>query len=245
MAESYDLTAEFYDIVSTQRWGELRPRLRAALNLLTNPSPTLLDVGAGTGRPCVEVCRMLPAAKVIAVEPDRAMRSILLSRVWDLDGIRDRITVCPNEILDALGNGNIPTMLDGCLILGVLGHFDPTRRSQLWSGLRKHLRPGGLAIVEPQPPNSPRSVDLTQFYQGVIGELSYEGWREGVQLDESSLEWRLTYRVYREKNKVYESKAAYVLHPVDERMIAADAQEHGFQRLTSSSNLMLFAKSRE
>lgn len=97
---TYAVSAEFYDLLQAER-DEARVR-RLYSGDVVNARLGVLDVGAGTGRVTL-MSLMESQVPVHAVEPTRAMRSPLMTRLASLPAdLRMRVTVHPHT-LDAAG----------------------------------------------------------------------------------------------------------------------------------------------
>jgi len=66
-------------------------------HVLHLPDGPLADLGAGTGLGTVALAEAFPDRDVLAVEPDRTARAVLVSRVAD-HGLADRVTVYADEV---------------------------------------------------------------------------------------------------------------------------------------------------
>ncbi|MFJ3779174.1 methyltransferase [Streptomyces sp. NPDC090075] len=98
-ADSYAVTAEFYDILQAAE-DERRVR-RLYGRSVAKARRGVLDIGAGTGR--VTLMSLAESrADVHAVEPARAMRSSLMTRLSALPARqRERVTVHPHALNEA------------------------------------------------------------------------------------------------------------------------------------------------
>jgi protein-L-isoaspartate O-methyltransferase len=124
-------------------WEGLGPALADAVKGADTSAPAL-DIGTGSGRGTVVLGRALPGAEIVAVEPSPGLRSALPARVFADAGLRDRVTVLPESVLDAA----LPDRIGVAVAMNVIGH----RR------LAVRLVPGGRLVVnlQPRPPSRSR-----------------------------------------------------------------------------------------
>ncbi|GAA2891923.1 hypothetical protein GCM10020220_097600 [Nonomuraea rubra] len=172
MADEYERSAEFVDLMLAPHWAGLGPPLAAALRGITDP---IVDVGAGGGHGTRVIAKAAPGAEIVAVEPSMALRSILLARVGEAGELRERVTVLPEHLLAAA----LPSRLGAVVAMNVLGHFDPAGRQAAWKMLADRLVPGGRAVLNLQPPAEPAAVPESRFAEVRIGRRRYEGLGPG------------------------------------------------------------------
>lgn len=109
VSEQYAVTAEYFGLMMRAFAPEQSAVLRRALRHADPGAGPVLDLGAGTGDATVDVLDALPDAEVIAVEPARAMRGVLLNRLAARPDLDDRVTVIARELAAA----ELPTSLGG------------------------------------------------------------------------------------------------------------------------------------
>lgn len=187
--DPYAVTAGAQDLFNASaRAGQLAA-LELLLPLLRPEEGPVLDIGAGSGQNAGVVLDRLPKARVYALEPSRAMRSLTLARIAAHPEWFDRITVRPESFFDA----PLPVTLAGAIALGVIGHFDAGERAAVLAELAVRLPRGGAALIDLRTPERPAAVDAYLFTTAQVGELSYRGIAEGGPIDTETMHWRMTY----------------------------------------------------
>lgn len=109
--------------------------IAAALGPLRHVRDPVLDIGAGTGLTTALIARAAPHAEILAIEPDPAMRSALMTRVWSDPDMRQRVTIMPMDALSA----PLPERIAGAVLSASLVHFSPDERRCLWARLASRL----------------------------------------------------------------------------------------------------------
>lgn len=92
------VAAEYYDLWAADYWRELGPALTAALAGVDVSAGPVLDLGAGTGLGRLVVADALRGARVVAVEPSRAMRAGLTARLMTRPDLHERVTMLPVDL---------------------------------------------------------------------------------------------------------------------------------------------------
>ncbi|NKY33160.1 class I SAM-dependent methyltransferase [Nocardia speluncae] len=222
-ADTYSVTAEFYDLMATPYWAQVDPLLPDLLAEVDTLAGPVVDIGAGTGLSTMAVADALPDAEIIAVEPSGAMRAVLMSRLAARKDLRERITVLPSGFLDAGLAGPCAAVV----ALGVLGHFDGLARARVWTAIADLLAPGALAVVEVQQPGQVVEVSERCYTRARAGALRYEGWSRALPVDDESLIWRMTYRAYRDTELLREHRTEHQVWPVPADRVVAEAAAAG------------------
>lgn len=172
-ATDYDaLSAEFYDASARgSGWaGELALSARVLAGFDPDAGP-LLDIGAGTGLSTIALAEALPRAQIVALEPSRAMRAVLLSRVLGRPETKDRVTVLPGT----LDSEFLPPRWGGMTGRGLLGHIPAEHRVRLWQLLAERLADGTHAVLDQVADHMPEP-GRREIYRSATtqGELDYE-----------------------------------------------------------------------
>ena len=216
---SYEVTAEFYDILHAPEYLKLAERVLTSW--LGSPRLAVLDVGAGTGLDTVALaarCRV----PIHAVEPAASMRAVLLSRLSGQLDLLERVTVhaAPMEQL------GLTRMADFALCLNLLGTLDADQRRGTLAALARALVAGGRLVVQPPPerPGPPRA-DLPSWR---LGEERYGGEATCERVDGDRLRWRFRYRVTRGDRIVREETEAFDGFLVPAPRFAAELTAAGF-----------------
>lgn len=167
----YETTAEHVAVLLGPPWQVLGPALAAALDGLDPSAGPIVDVGAGSGLGTRVIARAVPGADVIAVEPDRALRTALLAVVTADPDLQSRVTIEPCDLLTA----PLPSRLGAIVALNVIGHFTPPDRRRVWQIAADRLAPEGIVVVNLAPPDHPEPVPATPMGEVVVGRHRYTG----------------------------------------------------------------------
>lgn len=191
MIDYYSPTAEFYDLVGGQHWAHSDPALASALAGIDTGHGPVLDLGAGTGRTTEAIGRVLPDARIIAVEPSPGMRAVLTSRVVRDPDLRPRVTVVAARAQET----ELPERLSAAVICGVLGYLDREERAGLWHRLLGRLPAGAPIVVELMALGTPQSVAPLRIARQRLGDQDYEAWLSGEPCGPDRMRWSATWRV--------------------------------------------------
>ncbi|MGR6919600.1 class I SAM-dependent methyltransferase [[Actinomadura] parvosata] len=220
MADEYERSAEFVDVMLAPHWTALGPPLAEALRGITGP---IVDVGAGGGHGSRVIARAVARAEIVAVEPSTALRSVLLARVSESAELRDRVTVLPEPFLAAV----LPPRLGAVVLMNVIGHFDAAGRRAIWAVLADRLMPGGRAVLNLQPPAEPVAVPESRFADVRIGRRRYEGRGRAEAAGPDRITWHMTYRTYQDGRLTHELGTHYDWWVLDERRLKEELGRHG------------------
>lgn len=229
--DDYAVAAEYYDLWAVDHWRELGPELTAGVDPGAGP---VLELGAGTGLGTLVVADTLPAARVLAVEPSRAMRAGLTARLMTRPDLHARVTMLPVD----LARTPWPDRLCASVAMAMIGHLEPQERTALWQNLAQRLAPGAPAIVLLQPPGRPTTIPATRHTARRVGELDYEGWAQAEPLGERTLRWTMTYRVLREDALLDEQGWTSDFHTVDADDLAAEGAAAGLEVTAGTADLV-------
>ncbi len=186
-----EATAEFYDLLATSHWEDFGVQL---LDLLADVEPgdgPIIDLGSGTGVGLAAIAVAVPGAHILAIEPSKAMRTALHTRLMIDAGLRAITTVDPRP----WGSAHLPERASALVASALLGHLDQEERDRLWRFVAERMPVGAPAVVELLPPARPISVPLTRFRSVDVGEYTYEGWQAGEPIDDRHMSWTLQYAV--------------------------------------------------
>ncbi|MGP3955753.1 class I SAM-dependent methyltransferase [Nonomuraea sp. 3N208] len=220
MADEYERSGEFVDVMLAAHWAALGPPLAEALRGVSGP---IVDVGAGGGHGTRVIAEAVTEAEIMTVEPALALRSILLARVSESPGLCDRVTVLPEGLLEAA----LPDQLGAVVAMNVIGHFDPAGRQAIWTMLAERLLPGGRAVLNLQPPTEPMTVPESRFADVRLGRRRYEGWGRAEPVGPDRIAWHMTYRTYHDDRLVGELETTYDWCVLDEERLEKELDEHG------------------
>lgn len=192
MDSPYDDLAEFHDLFMQSPWEQLRPAVRAVVGSCAE-SDVVLEIGAGSGvgtSVIASECR----AEIVALEPHRTMRAMLLGRVGADPELAARVTVLPAGAPDGLDG--VPDQVHAAVIAHVLGHLDHAQRLKTWSVLAGRLVRGGAILVTtqeaPEAETDPGDVIETRR----IGRHTYSAWHHAGPTDHGPCTFRSTYQVH-------------------------------------------------
>ncbi|TDC07914.1 class I SAM-dependent methyltransferase [Nonomuraea longispora] len=188
---------EFYDVV-TRTHSEGGDALRSVLAEVDPSAGAILDVGAGTGRTVQIIAEAVPGARIVAVEPDLVMRTVLTHRVVADDDLRSRVTILAD---DAQGMA-IPETLSAVVLYGVLGMLDRDERARLWDRLLPRLAPGAPVVVELLPIEKPQTLPPMPYAKERIGEHLYEATLRGEPGEDDLMVLNTTWRITGEEGEV-------------------------------------------
>lgn len=184
-------TAEFYDLLATGMWASFGVQL---LDLLADADPTagpVVDVGTGTGVGLEHVRAAVPGATIWAIEPSKAMRTALHTRLLVDAELRAATTVVPFT----LGAAPLPQRAGAVLVSAAYGHLSDAERDRLWRYVAQQLPPGAPAVVGVLPPERAVDVPPTRYRRLDVGAFTYEGWQHAEPVDDRTMTWTMTYKV--------------------------------------------------
>jgi SAM-dependent methyltransferase len=185
---SYDVTAEFYDLLHARTYLDEAERLLD--RWLGEPVVGVLDVGAGTGLGTVAIAARC-GVPLHAVEPAASMRAVLLSRIAGQPQLLDRITVHAAPV-ERLG---LRAIADFALCLNTMSTLDESARRQGLAAIARALVDGGRLVVQRPPAHA--GTGHTALPTWRLGEDRYGGETVGRLIGSDEVEWRFTYRVAR------------------------------------------------
>ncbi|OPG11110.1 SAM-dependent methyltransferase [Streptomyces sp. GKU 895] len=233
-SDSYAVTAEFYDILQADA-DEVRVR-RLYARHIADARTGVLDVGAGTGR--VTVLALADSGvDVHAVEPARAMRTSLLTRLAALPSEqRDRVTVHPRPLdelaLDSVADVAIGHNMVGCLPPGI--------REKLWPALGKALTPGGSLFVQLPPARLPARTIVRLLADKRVGEHVYGG-RITMSAVGNRIRTRADYWVRDAEDVLREQTETFWMWPATRAQLTRELAAHGFAQLPGYEESELLA----
>lgn len=183
-------TAEFYELLATAHWQRTGADLVGWLAGVDPSAGPIVDVGAGTGIGLRYLVSAVPGADVHAIEPSRAMRIALHTRLLLDPTLSGRVTVDPRPLKHAL-----PDQASAVVLSAVLGHLDEIDRYRLWRFAAECMPAGAPVVVEVLPPERPVEVAPVRYAVRTVGRYTYEGWQSGEPADARTMRWTMTYRV--------------------------------------------------
>lgn len=215
--------------------------LSAALDSQVDPDAgPVVDLGAGSGWGTLAIAGAVPEASIIAVEPSRAMRSMLFSKVMDRPDLRRRVTVhpCGFEMFEW------PERISGLVAMGMLGHLPRADRVALWNHLSDRLAPGAPAVVQLQAPTRPVRVPPVRHSVVEVGDRTYEGWCSARPIGRRALRWTLRCVVRHGDRIVDEHTCDSVMRTVSTDDVRLEATAAGLTCTPKSHGLITLTRSR-
>ena len=214
--DAYTVSAEFYDVLQARDERERADRLFASPARRARSG--IIEVGAGSGL-VTQVLARAATVPVHAIEPNPAMRALLLSRLAAAPNEhRARVTVHPEPVQELWPREHAPAA-DLAVCSKVVATLDPHERRETWAALARLVGPDGLLLIDPPPttaPESPRTQVLRQVavgddvYSGFLSETPVRGTTAGA--DRIHLEY--TYQVRRDGELLREEREEFDLWPV-------------------------------
>jgi uncharacterized protein YceH (UPF0502 family) len=190
--DSYgEATAEFYDLLETAMWDTFGLQMLDVLASVDPADGPIIDVGSGTGIGLAYLRAAVAGARLIAIEPSKAMRVALHTRLSEFTELREQTTVIPT----IFGEAPLPERSSAMVLSALIGHLSEAERARLWSYIAEHTAPGAPVVIGVLPPARSLHVDLVKYGERRIGDYVYEGWQSGVPLDERRMMWTMIYKV--------------------------------------------------
>jgi hypothetical protein len=186
-----EATAEFYDLLETAMWDTFGLQMLDVLGGVDPADGPVIDVGSGTGIGLAYLRAAVPGAQLVAIEPSKAMRVALHTRLSEFTELREQTTVIPT----IFGEAPLPGRASAMVLSALIGHLSDDERRRLWSYVAERIAPGAPVVIGVLPPERPLAVDLVKFGERRIGDYVYEGWQSGVPLDELRMMWTMLYKV--------------------------------------------------
>lgn len=216
---SYEITAEFYDLLQATRYVQ---RADAVLSRwLGRPRVGALDVGAGTGL-ATELLAQRCGVTVHAVEPTRSMRTVLLSRLAGRPELLEHVRVHARPIQD-LG---LRQVADFGLCLNTMGTLDRDERAEALAALADALTADATLVLQ-RPPERPGRPHATLPAWHLGGDI-YSGDVACTPSRPGAIEWRFTYRVTRDDTVVREEVETFDGFLVSAGDFDAELSDAGF-----------------
>lgn len=230
----YGVTAQFYDAVAGEQHGAVDAQIAEALSGLETMGHPVVDIGAGTGLSTQLIASALPEAQIFAVEPDPAMRSAILTRVWSDPDLRGRVSILPMPVLAA----PLPPVISAAIVSAALVHFSPQEREQLWALLSRRVSPAGRAVIEIQCPIA-EDVPETCMATSQVGQVVYEARASARRLDASRQRWTMTYVARLDGIEIDRQCTDYVCWAVSAEQVLAEAGASGLDGYVKDNVVVL------
>lgn len=183
-------TAEYYELLATAHWQRTGDELSDLLRDVDPTAGPIVDVGAGTGIGLPYLLSVSPDVEVYAIEPSKAMRTALHTRLLLDSRLHGRVTVDPRPLGEAL-----PEQACAVVMSAVLGHLADAERDRFWRFVAERMPVGAPVVVEVLPPYRPVVVEPVRYAAVPVGRYVYEGWQSGRPAGDRRMRWTMTYRV--------------------------------------------------
>ena len=218
----YSVSAQYYDPLMSATHADVYRRIAAALMNMDVTAGPVVDIGAGTGLSTALIASTLPAAEILAVEPDAAMRPALMARAWADAGLRVRVSILPFDIFSA----PLPERIAGAVLSASLVHFAPPERARLWPLLAGRLAPEGRIIVEVQFPES-EDVPETDMAQAQLGRVVYRASATAERIAADRQNWTMKYRALLDGREIACETTRYECWTISADRVLAEARAAG------------------
>lgn len=232
--DAYTVSAEFYDILQADRD---RSRVRRFYGRDVRIARRgVLDVGAGTGR--VTLMSLADSGvPVHAVEPTRAMRSLLMTRLAALPvDMRMRVTVHPGGLAEAA----LREVADVGICHNTIACLRPAARRALWPAVAEALVPGGVFLVELPPDRLPAHEATHVLPAQKVGGHEYGG-RMVMSAAADRIRTRFDYWVRGECGVLREYTETFWMWPASRAEVIGELAESGFVPLPERTDPAVLA----
>ncbi|WP_018155076.1 class I SAM-dependent methyltransferase [Demetria terragena] len=155
----------------------------------------LIDVGPGSGVTTVVLAETFPDAEIVAVEPDLLMRSLLMTRLAERSGVRERTTVLPGVIQETW----LPAECGGALLFNVIYFLGERERERFWHRMADVLVPGASVLMS-RSYGGAGEVDVERklVSSGTVGRHEYQRWYASHALGDGRVEIINQFQVLRD-----------------------------------------------
>ena len=219
--DPYAVSAEFYDVL--QAHDDDRRVRRLYGPAVAKARLGVVDVGAGTGR--VTLMSLAQSeVSVHAVEPARAMRAALMTRLAALPATqRARVSVHPYT----LGEAALHDVADLVVCHNTVACLTPNARRELWASVNDALVPGGRLLLQLPPARLPAEDRHRDFPVQRIGRHEYGG-RMVMSAAGPRIRTRVDYWVRGTRGLLRQHTETFWMWPATRSDLTADLQRHGF-----------------
>jgi SAM-dependent methyltransferase len=180
---SYEKAAHLYDIF------DQKPNIDF-FRYCAREQPSVIDIGAGTGRIAIPIARAGTA--VYCIEPSPAMRTEFTKKLKVEPDLADRITMIAGDAQSF----RIKRSFGVAFMSGVFDHLlDDTTRIRVLKNVNRHLIRGGMFVFDVAV-GIPGGKPLVQAGSHRIGTKMYQRYISSKVCANATSEVRLLYEVY-------------------------------------------------
>lgn len=219
--DTYDAAAGYYDLFAAAQGTTVLPSLKF-FAALVQPDQQVLDVGAGTGRIALAVAAK--AGHVYCLEPSRAMRAVLLSKLAQRPSLRARLTVLPGGAPSFC----LPARIHYAYLAGVLQYVSASDRPALFGTLAAHLHPGATLAMDMIGGQPGAGWPQRLLQEAVAGHCRYTLQCSAEPDGPSCLRMQLIYRTRLHGHVIAEDRAERIRHFHSPSETQADLLSAGF-----------------
>lgn len=232
--DAYAISAEFHDVLQAERDAARVRRLYGGR--VRHARIGVLDIGAGTGR--VTLLGLAEShAPVHAVEPTRAMRAPLMTRLASLPAAqRERVTVYPHTLQEARLHG----VADVAVCHNTVACLSPASRRALWPAFAGALVPGGVLLLQLPPARLPPQETACDLPPQRVGRHEY-GARMVTSADGNRIRTRFDYWVRREGGVLRAHQETFWMWPASRATVVAELTGIGFAPLPDRTDPAVLA----
>lgn len=193
------------------------------LHALHLPEGPVADIGAGTGLGTVALAEAFPDREVLAVEPDRTARAVLVSRVVD-HGLADRVTIYADDVETA----DLPTCA-GAVGIHLLCQLTDGGIPSFLSRLDFLLEEDGAMLVDTCfGPAEAVAQEKELRLEQVVGRRRYERWSGAEPTEDGRLRVTHSFRTLEAGHLLREETVASDLVPTPRAAVEEMFAEAGF-----------------
>lgn len=223
-SDAYAATATAYELFNAPYRRAQLQALDALVPRLRPQAGPVLDIGCGPGQNSIWLLDAVPDAQVLAIEPSPAMRALAMQRISGRDDT-ERITLWPGDLTSA----PLPDRIGGAVLLGVLGHLDPSARGDLCARLAARLPDDTAVLLDLQLPEEPTEVAEAEFARSTIGALAYVGVMSAHPVGGEVMEWTMRYQTWHGEDLLTEEVAVHRYHHPARATVIREAAAHGLR----------------
>jgi SAM-dependent methyltransferase len=232
--DAYAISAEFYDVLQAER-DSVRVR-QLYRDDVRQARLGVLDVGSGTGRVTLMSLRE-SGVPVHAVEPARAMRSLLMTGLASLPAaLRTRVTVHAQPLHEA----GLHEVADVAVCHNVIACLPPATRRALWQAVADALVVGGTLLLQLPPARLPLRETAHDLPTQRMGRHEYGG-RMVTSPEVNRIRTRFDYWVRGEHGVLREHHETFWMWPASRATVVAELARAGFVALPERSDPAVLA----